>query len=120
MSAETPTPFAHNAVITLQSTAWADDVPGIRAREIHEEGRRWAIVEYAPHARREEWCLDGHAGFVLEGQVEYEFSDDEEAMVVSEGDAFTLATGRGHRGRNTRDSASTLFLIDDPASEDGS
>jgi hypothetical protein len=36
-------------------------------------------------------------------------------MLVSEGEAFTLATGRGHRGRNTGDAAATLFLIDDPA-----
>jgi hypothetical protein len=35
-------------------------------------------------------------------------------MVVSEGDAFTLATGRGHRGRNTGASSARLFLIDDP------
>ncbi len=115
MSAQTPSPFDFNAVIGLQSTPWADDVPGIKARETHEHGRRWAIVEYEPRARREEWCLDGHAGLVLEGQVEYEFSDDEPAMLVSEGDAFTLATGRGHRGRNTGDGAATLFLIDDPA-----
>jgi quercetin dioxygenase-like cupin family protein len=115
MSAQTPSPFDSNAVIELQSTPWADDVPGIKARETHEHGRRWAIVEYEPGARREEWCLDGHAGLVLEGQVEYEFSDDEPAMLVSEGDAFTLATGRGHRGRNTGDGAATLFLIDDPA-----
>lgn len=108
------TPFARNAVITLSATPWTDDVPGIKARETEVDGRRWAIVEYDPHARREEWCHDGHAGFVLEGQVEYEFSDGDPPMVVSDGDAFTLATGRGHRGRNTRNSSARLFLIDDP------
>lgn len=108
-------PFARNAVIALKGIPWADDVPGISARETHEAGRRWAIVEYAPGARREEWCLDGHAGFVLEGQVEYEFSDDEAPMLVTAGDAFTLATGRGHRGRNTCEAIARLFLIDDPA-----
>jgi quercetin dioxygenase-like cupin family protein len=116
MSAQPPSPFERNAVIALQSVDWADDVPGIKARETQADGRRWAIVEYAPHARREEWCLDGHAGFVLAGQVEYEFSEDEPPLLVSEGEAFTLATGRGHRGRNTGDSAARLFLIDDPAS----
>jgi quercetin dioxygenase-like cupin family protein len=114
MSTETPPPFARNAVIALGSTPWADDVPGIKARETHVDGRRWAIVEYDARARREEWCLDGHAGFVLEGEVEYEFSDGDPPMVVSEGDAFTLATGRGHRGRNTGASSARLFLIDDP------
>jgi len=115
MTAHTPSPFERNAVVSLARISWADDVPGIRAREAHADGRRWAIVEYAPRAHREEWCLDGHAGFVLEGQVEYEFSDDDSPMLVSEGDAFTLATGRGHRGRNVGDSVARLFLIDDPA-----
>jgi quercetin dioxygenase-like cupin family protein len=115
MPAETPSPFEHNAVIALQSLPSADDVPGITAQETHAQGRRWAIVEYGPHARREEWCLDGHAGFVLEGQVEYEFTDDEPAMLVSAGHAFTLATGRGHRGHNPGESIARLFLIDDPA-----
>lgn len=115
MSADTPSPFDDNAVIALAGTDWVDDVPGIRARELDVDGRRWAIVEYGPGARREEYCLDGHAGYVLEGEIEYEFSDGEQPMAVSQGDAFTLATGRGHRGRNTRDSSSRLFLIDDPA-----
>jgi quercetin dioxygenase-like cupin family protein len=115
MSADAPPPFDRDAVIALERTPWADDVPGIRARETHVGGRRWAIVEYAPRARREEYCVDGHAGYVLEGEIEYEFHDGEAPMVVSQGDAFTLATGRGHRGRNTRDSSSRLFLIDDPA-----
>jgi quercetin dioxygenase-like cupin family protein len=117
MSADTPLPFASNAVIALERTPWADDVPGIKARETHVDGRRWAIVEYAPGARREEYCLDGHAGYVLEGEIEYEFSDGDPPMIVAEGDAFTLATGRGHRGRNTTDSNSRLFLIDDPAAD---
>jgi Cupin domain len=115
MGADGSPPFHRDAVIALERTPWADDVPGIRARETRIDGRRWAIVEYAPRARREEYCVDGHAGYVLEGEIEYEFSDGEPPMVVSQGDAFTLATGRGHRGRNTRDSSSRLFLIDDPA-----
>lgn len=114
MSDETPSAFVRNSTISLADLPWADDVPGIRAREAQNGGRRWAIVEYAPGARRDEWCLDGHAGFVLEGEIEYEFSDGDPPLVVSEGTGFTLATGRGHRGRNLRDTSSRLFLIDDP------
>jgi quercetin dioxygenase-like cupin family protein len=92
---------------------WADDVPGIRARETDLEGRRWAIVEYAEGARREEWCLDGHVGFVLEGGVEYEFEDGGDPLKASAGEAFCLSTGRGHRGRNLAQGPTRLFLIDD-------
>ncbi len=115
MSSQTPPPFAHDAVIALGSLPSVDDVPGITAQETQFDGRRWAIVEYAPAARREEWCEDGHAGFVLEGEIEYEFANGDPSIVVSAGDGFTLATGRGHRGRNTGEGRARLFLIDDPA-----
>jgi hypothetical protein len=76
---------------------WEDDVPGIRARETMVDARRWAIVAYDPGARREEWCRDGHWGLVLDGAVEYEFDDGGERLGASEGEAFFLTAGRGHR-----------------------
>lgn len=106
--------FGRESRVPFTQIEWADDVPGIRARETDVEGRRWAVVEYAPGARREEWCLDGHVGYVLEGAVEYEFDDDTDPLTVSRGEAFTLSTGRGHRGRNLADGPTRLFLIDDP------
>ncbi len=106
--------FDRESRVAFAEIDWADDVPGIRARESDVEGRRWAVVEYAQGAHREEWCLDGHVGYVLEGTVEYEFDDAREPLTVSRGDAFTLSTGRAHRGRNLADGPTRLFLIDDP------
>lgn len=41
---------------------WADDAPGIRAREAQVGGKRWATVEYGEGVYREEWCEEGHRG----------------------------------------------------------
>lgn len=101
--------------IELQGLPWEDDAPGIRARAAQAQGCRWAIVEYGEGAAREEWCTDGHRGFVLAGAIEYEFDDGGEPLALREGQAFVLAAGRGHRGRNTAAGATRLFLIDDPA-----
>jgi quercetin dioxygenase-like cupin family protein len=106
---------ARDVGIAFSQIDWEADVPGIRARQAHLEGRRWAIVEYAVDARRHQWCLDGHAGFVLSGTVEYEFEDGGPPLVVGEGDAFALSTGRAHRGRNRAREPTRLFVIDDPA-----
>jgi hypothetical protein len=95
--------------------SWADDVPGIRVREAVIEARRWAIVEYALGARREDWCIDGHAGFVLSGAIEYEFRDGGPPLSLDEGEAFALSTGRAHRGANRANGPTQLFVIDDPA-----
>jgi quercetin dioxygenase-like cupin family protein len=101
--------------LDFASIAWADDQPDIHSRAAVALGRRWAIVEYEAGAAREEWCTDGHRGFVLAGRIEYEFDDGSQPLDVEQGQAFFLAAGTGHRGRNPGGAATRLFLIDDPA-----
>jgi quercetin dioxygenase-like cupin family protein len=95
--------------------AWEDDVPGIRDRAATVDGARWAVVEYAAGAAREEWCEDGHRGLVLDGAIEYEFDDGREKLVARSGQAFLLPSGIAHRGRNLADGPTQMFLIDDVA-----
>ena len=94
---------------------WTEDAPGIRAREVDVEGARWATVEYVEGVGREEWV--GHRGYVLRGEIEYEFDDGRETLRASEGEAFLLppaTLGDGaHRGRNLAPGPTRLFLIDD-------
>jgi mannose-6-phosphate isomerase-like protein (cupin superfamily) len=100
--------------LDFDSVGWADDQPDIHSRALPALGQRWAIVEYEPGAAREEWCTDGHRGYVLEGQIVYEFDDGSEPLPVARGQGFYLAAGTGHRGRNPGDTPTRLFLIDDP------
>ena len=101
--------------LDFASLDWADDQEDIRSRAAEVLGSRWAVVEYGPHAARDEWCTDGHRGYVLAGRIEYEFDDGSGRLAVGEGEAFFLAAGIGHRGRNPGGTVTRLFLIDDPA-----
>jgi uncharacterized cupin superfamily protein len=101
--------------LDFASLDWADDQEDIRSRAAEVLGSRWAVVEYGPHAARDEWCTDGHRGYVLAGRIEYEFDDGSPLLAVGEGEAFFLAAGTGHRGRNPGATVTRLFLIDDPA-----
>ena len=101
--------------IRFADIEWEDDVPGIRDRAQTVDGARWALVEYAERASREEWCEDGHRGFVLDGEMEYEFSDGRDPLRARKGDAFVLPAGVAHRGRNLAAGPTTMFLIDDAA-----
>ncbi len=95
---------------------WTDDAPGIQAKEAEVEGSRWAIVEYEEGAKREEWCEDGHRGYVVRGEIEYEFDDGRSPLRASEGEALFLPPaplGEGaHRGTNLADKPTRLFLTD--------
>jgi len=101
--------------LDFESIGWEDDQPDIHSRAVQALGQRWAIVVYEARAAREEWCTDGHRGYVLEGRIEYEFDDGSERLSVEQGQGFFLAAGTGHRGRNPGAEATRLFLIDDPA-----
>jgi len=104
-----------NGAVDFDALGWDDDGPDIRARAAQAAGSRWAIVEYGPGARRDDWCTDGHRGYVVEGEIEYEFDDGTPPLTVRQGQGFVLAAGGGHRGRNRSGGATRLFLIDDPA-----
>ncbi len=101
--------------IDFGALAWEDEAPGIRARARELEGSRWAVVEYGPGVRREEWCSDGHRGWVVVGAIEYAFDDGHAPLRAGAGEAFRLPSGVAHRGRNLEDAPTRLFLIDDPA-----
>ncbi len=96
---------------------WTDDAPGIRAREATVDGARWAVVEYGVGTGREDWCEQGHRGFVISGRIEYQFDDGSGPLRSSKGEAFLLPPaplgGGAHQGRNIASEPTRLFLIDD-------
>lgn len=103
--------------VPFDEIPWADDAPGIRARETDVGGARWALVEYGEGVGRDEWCEDGHRGYVLWGEIEYEFDDGRVPLRAGKDEAFLLPAaplgGGAHRGRNLAPGPTRLFLIDD-------
>lgn len=99
--------------IPLDTIPRAPEAPGIASSAQDVEGVRWAVVDYEPGVLREEFCEEGHSGYVLAGEVTYEFSGSDERLRVTAGQAFTLPAGAAgaHRGRSGADGAQ-LFLID--------
>ena len=103
--------------VPFDELPWTDDAPGISAREVDVGGARWATVEYGEGVGREKWCEEGHRGFVLFGEIEYEFDDGRTPLRAKENEAFLLPPaplgGGAHRGRNLAPGPTRLFLIDD-------
>lgn len=89
----------------------APEAPGIASETTEIGGNRWARVRYEPDVLREEWCDEGHEGFVLEGDITYEFEDGTESLPLVAGEAFSLPGARVHRGTAGAQGA-LLFIID--------
>src|SRR5215208_7278810 len=103
--------------VSFQELPWADDAPGFRAREVDVGGARRALGGYGEGGGREEWCEEGHRGYVLRGEIEYEFDDERAPLRARDGEAFLLPPaplgGGAHRGHNLAPGPTQLFLIDD-------
>ena len=97
--------------IEFEGESLEPEAPGIASRAIDVNDVRWAVVEYEPGVLREEWCLEGHCGYVLEGEVTYEFENGDEPLRIAAGQGLMLPDGAGHRGR-AGDSGARLFIID--------
>ena len=76
------------------------------------DGVRWAVVEYAPGAGRAQWCDSPHSGYLLSGELQYEFDDGSPAMRIAAQQAFVLPSAPAHRGRNHGSEPARLFIID--------
>ena len=99
-------------LIELASQPPVSHDPNVADREQLVEGLRWALVEYAVQAGREEWCETPHVGYVVSGAISYEFEDGRDAIEVSTGQGFLLPSSPRHRGRNLGSAPARLFLID--------
>jgi hypothetical protein len=98
-------------IVPFTGTPPQPEAPGIASRAVMVNGVRWALVEYESGVLRDEWCEEGHSGFVLDGEVAYEFQDGAPTLTARAGQGFMLTRGTGHRGRAGPDGV-RLFLID--------
>jgi hypothetical protein len=98
--------------VDLGSVPWAPEAPGIESRAAEFGGVRWAVVRYAARAERDEWCTDGHRGYVVSGGISYVLADGSR-LDAPNGSGFWLPPGLGHRGVNGEEETH-LFLIDVP------
>jgi hypothetical protein len=111
-----PTKETHMSLprsIPLDSTSSRPEAPGIASCSVDVAGTRWAVVDYEPGVLREEFCEEGHSGYVLAGEVTYEFSGHHAPLRVASGQGFVLPAGTdgAHRGR-AGVAGARLFLID--------
>ncbi len=97
--------------VDLDAVPSEPEAPGIASAAVDVGGVRWAVVEYEPGVLREAFCEEGHSGYLLSGEITYEFADGARPLRVQAGQGFTLPDGDPHRGRAGAAGA-RLFLID--------
>ena len=66
------------------------------------------LLRFEPGFEDPNWCVNGHAGFVLEGALRLAL--DEGFLDVGEGEGFVIDPGTRHRAANAGPRAVVLFI----------
>ncbi len=98
-----------NYRILFDDLKWESPMAGVRHKVVEYKGRRLRLVEYSdemePH-----WCIRGHVGVILDGQMEIEF--DSGVVVFGKNDGVFIPDGEKarHRGRVLSGTMTAMFV----------
>jgi quercetin dioxygenase-like cupin family protein len=81
--------------VDFDSMPWETPAEGVRFKSYEQDGRKLRLVEFAREFVETEWCMKGHIGYVLQGQMEIDF--DGKVVAFSSGDGIFIPAGEKHK-----------------------
>ena len=96
--------------IHFEAMDWESPMPHVRQKVYEEGGRRLRLVEFARDFVEPDWCIRGHVGYVLSGQMEIRFPDGTTSF--NPGDGVFIAPGTKHLATVLTDAVTLIFVED--------
>lgn len=85
---------------------------GVRFKAYQQSGRRLRLVEFSREFVEHDWCRNGHIGYVLNGEIEIDFSGT--VIVFKQGDGLFIPAGEtGKHKARARTEIVQLVLVED-------
>jgi uncharacterized protein YjlB len=81
--------------IGFESLAWEDLAAGARQKVFRSGDTVLRLLEFTSGFAEPDWCLRGHAGLVLEGELNVDF--DGSVVHFAAGDGLLIPSGPDHR-----------------------
>ncbi len=99
------------ARLNFESLEWEVSPLGARFKAFESNGKKIRLVEMSPSDLHPDWCVTGHTGYIISGEMEIEFS--EEIVKYKTGDGLEISPGETskHRPKALTEKV-LLFLVD--------
>ena len=95
--------------VDFQSLPWEWPAPGVRAKMVVLNKTKLRLVEFSDQFVEPEWCAKGHIGYVVDGEMEIEFSDSVARFAA--GDGLFIPAGEAHRHRHYSTKHRVCFFL---------
>lgn len=91
---------------------WETSAVGVRFKAHEQNGRKLRLAEFTKEFIEADWCIKGHIGYVLEGQMEIDF--DGKVIMFSSGDGLFIPAGEKHKHKaKVLTDALKIILVED-------
>jgi ethanolamine utilization protein EutQ (cupin superfamily) len=98
--------------VDFEFLPWQSPMNGIRFKAYQNEGQRLRVVEFTREFIEPDWCTKRHIGYVLEGQMDIDFSGD--VVRFKAGDGLFIPAGQAYKHKAKVVSETVkLFLVED-------
>ena len=98
--------------VDFESMPWNTTTAGVYCKIYKQSGKQLRLVKFSKEFVEPGWCTKGHIGYVLDGELEINFSG--EFLLLKSGDGLFISVGEigKHMARAVTDTA-TLLLVED-------
>ena len=86
---------------------------GVRFKRVVRAGRRVRLVEFTKLFVEHDWCVKGHIGYVIEGEIEIAFDDRRERLTAGDGIFIEGGEAKRHKARAICPLVRLLLVEDD-------
>ena len=81
--------------IDFESMEWESPADGVKFKAYQQHNKKLRLVEFSKEFVESDWCTKGHIGYILDGQMEIDFSGNKE--IFGPGDGVFIPAGQQHK-----------------------
>ena len=98
--------------IDFNSIQWEIPADGVRSKAYKQNGKQVRLVEFSDKFVETDWCTKGHIAYILEGQLEVDFSGNK--IIFNKGDGLFIPAGEKdkHKGKALTKIVRIFFVED--------
>ncbi len=101
--------MSQSARVDFEHLRWDSGPTGIRSKTAARDGHRIRLVELERDGGEHDWCVTGHVGYVLEGELEIAFDGRTERFASGAG--FFIRSGEVERHKPKAVSRRVVLLL---------
>lgn len=98
--------------IDFNAIPWQTPAAGARFKAHEQAGRKLRLAEFGKDFIEPDWCVHGHIGYILEGQLEIDFSGAKVSFNPGDGIFIPPGEQHKHKGRAITETVK-LILVED-------